>query len=63
MDEIYRLLGSGHEADLAREADRRRQGDELRRAQRLERPDARERRTSGWRLFTLVARLARPATS
>jgi hypothetical protein len=62
MDEIYRMLGRDHEADLAREADTRRLADEVRRARRSPNESGRApKRAFGPRLFALVLRRPRPA--
>jgi len=64
MWEIYWMLGRSHEADLAREADEWRLADEVRHGPRRPSPSALgPRRPLGPRLFSLVARLVRPATA
>ena len=54
MDEIYRMLGRDHEADLAREADNRHVADEIRRGREPQKPVRAPRRPVAPRLFAFV---------
>lgn len=54
MDEIYRMLGRDHEADLAREAGNRHIADEIRRGRDPKKPVRAPRRPVAPRLLAFV---------
>jgi hypothetical protein len=64
MDEMYRMLGREHAADLAREATKWKRADEVRRAERalVARPSTRSRLNPA-RIVVLLARIGRKEVS